>query len=162
MASDAGAQKRPRVDDPEIGSPEAKRLRDDLFDILDGSDPDPAVQDLDSIMRSLEEEISAPASPVVEAQAEIGYLLEASDDELGLPPSSAAAGEVLDFGEDAVGFGDVWGFEEEAAAFGVAEFGDGGGGDGGEYLALDGLFDYSDVGYGSTEFSCRSESMPAQ
>uniref|UniRef100_A0A7N0VFR8 Uncharacterized protein n=1 Tax=Kalanchoe fedtschenkoi TaxID=63787 RepID=A0A7N0VFR8_KALFE len=111
MTSDNEVQKRPRVDDPKIGSLEAKMLLDDLFDILDGSDLDSAT--------------------------EIVYLLEASDEEMGLPPSSAAVWEVLDFDDDAVSFGDVWGFKEEVASLGVTEFKVRGGSDGSEYLNLD-------------------------
>uniref|UniRef100_A0A7N0UE21 Uncharacterized protein n=1 Tax=Kalanchoe fedtschenkoi TaxID=63787 RepID=A0A7N0UE21_KALFE len=164
MAADHGAQKRSREDVPEIDSPGAKKLRHGLFDMLDEPELEPSVLDLDSIMKSLEEEISLSASPVLDSQGELGFLLGASDDELGLPPPRAAAGreedavEVLEIG----GFGDIWGFEEAAPAFGAAAYGVGGGGDDGEYLALDGLFDFSDVGCGSTEFSWWSESMPAQ
>ncbi|KAM2541687.1 hypothetical protein TB2_021222 [Malus domestica] len=92
-------------------SAEVKRLREDLLGFLDDSDANPTTQDIDSVMKSFEEEIAAattfcqsssrPASetllasgPVVdltsesgESKPDLGYLLEASDDELGLPPS---------------------------------------------------------------------------
>ncbi|KAH7549321.1 hypothetical protein JRO89_XS13G0014200 [Xanthoceras sorbifolium] len=80
--------------------PVAMRIRDDLLDIFDDTDPDTAIQGLDSVMRSLEEEILNQdlVPPVVssdagESRAELGYLLEASDDELGLPPSFSSGGE---------------------------------------------------------------------
>ncbi|XP_059642587.1 uncharacterized protein LOC132284492 [Cornus florida] len=98
-----------RIDSDESGfnSPEAKRIREDLLDILDDSDTvtdrDPAIQDLDSVIKSLEEEImhqSPPPQPAVVVddsaavpQPDLGYLLEASDDELGLPPAISPSGE---------------------------------------------------------------------
>ena len=87
-------KKRVRDDSPdsESDSAEVKRLRENLLDFLDDSDSVPTIQDLDSVMKSFEEEISPV--PVVdltsesgESQPDLGYLLEASDDELGLPPS---------------------------------------------------------------------------
>ncbi|CAM8879686.1 unnamed protein product [Rhodiola kirilowii] len=167
------AEKRPREESPEIDSPEVKTLRydADLFDdILDESDPDPAINDLDSVIKSLEEELGSDPDPEVQdsgvvSQPELGYLLEASDDELGLPPSTTADGDgrrVEEEGKSEIwDLGENWGFEEETdfetAQFGfVDDCGDGGD------LALEGLFDYSDVGFGSTDFSWRSESMSAQ
>ncbi|WOK93030.1 hypothetical protein Cni_G01723 [Canna indica] len=76
--------------------PDAKRLQAqvilEIFDDDDdegadaggGGDPSAASDDLATVMRSLEQEIALapPASP----PPELGYLLEASDDELGIPP----------------------------------------------------------------------------
>ncbi|KAI4319203.1 hypothetical protein MLD38_032830 [Melastoma candidum] len=89
-----------------VGSPEVNLIREDLLDILDdsdaGSDPDPVTPDLDSVIKSFEEEIivpvhhPAPSSPDLTPDAalnELGYLLEASDDELGLPPTFANSGD---------------------------------------------------------------------
>ncbi|GLT66961.1 hypothetical protein SLA2020_393000 [Shorea laevis] len=73
--------------------PEVKKLRDDLFRGLDDSDPDLVSLDLESVMKSFEVEISASSSsptPVVDltfdsakSQPDLGFLLEALDDELG-------------------------------------------------------------------------------
>ncbi|KAJ7954090.1 Carbohydrate-responsive element-binding protein [Quillaja saponaria] len=98
-------KKRVRDDSDEFGSDsvEVKKLRENLLEFLDDSDPDPSSHDLDSVMKSLQEEISAPCSPVplidltlesAESQPDIGYLLEASDYELGLPPGNSSNEEV--------------------------------------------------------------------
>lgn len=51
-------------DEPESDSPEVKRLRDDLLGNLDDSDLCTTSQDLDSFMKSFEEEISStPPTP---------------------------------------------------------------------------------------------------
>ncbi|KAL1531814.1 hypothetical protein AAHA92_31908 [Salvia divinorum] len=166
------AKKRARDEtEAEIDSPEVKRLREDL---LDGTDEDSdlctSIHDLDSFMKSFEEEIAASpasargsgaaeegiaesASDSGESRPDLGYLLEASDDELGIPPPARkepapAESDSLEFWEaDAFGFG----------------FGFGGGeGGAGEFVALDGLFDYSDVGFGSGDGLWRPETLPAQ
>jgi hypothetical protein len=161
---------------------EAKRLRpEDLLDMLDDVDTDAAAAgDLASVMRSLEEEISAGELEVGPPQPELGFLLEASDDELGLPPAggsytssedNAGAGEQ----EDAAGvFGaQIWGFEDEidgsgygyggvtsspeaaaAAAAAAAEWGDDG------FDA--GLFGFGDESFGPSDLDAlRQETMPA-
>jgi hypothetical protein len=75
-----------------------KRLREDLLGFLDDTEADLKFQDLDSVMKSFDEEISLACtyssvsvvdltSDSGESQPELGYLLEASDDKLGLPPS---------------------------------------------------------------------------
>ncbi|XP_062192326.1 uncharacterized protein LOC133895820 [Phragmites australis] len=110
----------------EGASPEtdAKRLRpEDLLDLLDDDTDAAAAGDLASIMRSLEEEIAsfdeeaAAADLMAPPQAELGFLLEASDDELGLPPAGAcSSSEDAGAGEPevAVGLdGQIWGFEDE-------------------------------------------------
>jgi len=113
----------------------AKRLRpQDLLDMLDDDTDAAAAGDLASVMRSLEEEI-ASFDEAVEAptqqQPELGFLLEASDDELGLPPAGASASSSEEAGglagappESALDGGQIWGFEDEI---------DGGGGFGGGY-----------------------------
>ncbi|CBI27029.3 unnamed protein product, partial [Vitis vinifera] len=155
-------------DEFELDSPEVKRLRDDLLCILDDSDPladkDPATHDLASVMKIFEEQISAsPPRPVPvvdltsdsgESQPDISFLLEASDDELGLPPSC--------------GLSEFWGFGDEIPSYDSFEFGFGEthtvANNYGEYVALEGLFDHSDISFGSTdfsEFSWRHETLPA-
>lgn len=156
-SSSSLSNKRAREADGERAAPveaaEAKRIRpEDLLDMLeDDADAAAPGADLASVMRSLEEEIeiSAGEFPDLEAlatapQPELGFLLEASDDELGLPPaagggsdssSDAGAGDLAGFGEQ------IWGFEDDidggagvtsspeaaaAAAAAAAEWGDDG------------------------------------
>ncbi|AQK90147.1 hypothetical protein Zm00014a_040153 [Zea mays] len=105
----------------EEGSPQAdaKRLRpQDLLDMLEDDTDAAAAGDLASVMRSLEEEI-ASFDEAAEAPApapELGFLLEASDDELGLPPASSSEEE--EAGRAGAPFppaldGQIWGFEDE-------------------------------------------------
>ncbi|XP_062110133.1 uncharacterized protein LOC133821963 [Humulus lupulus] len=170
----------------DLDSVEVKKLREDLLGFLDDSDPDPSTQDLASVMKSLEEEISAPScsanpapAPVVdltsesgESQPDLGYLLEASDDELGLPPSNSNE-EVLKeetelnrVASDSSGIGEFWGFDDQVPSYGSFGFGTGDNfNESNEYLPFDGLFGYSDVYFDSSDFSdlsWRSETMPAQ
>ncbi|KAE8657447.1 putative DNA repair protein RAD23-3 [Hibiscus syriacus] len=166
------SKKRGRDDSNEsdMDSTEVKRLRDDLLDLLDESDSLPVNQDLASVMKSFEEEISAAAStstesmPVFdltsdsgESKSDLGYLLEASDDELGLPPptSSTTGDEGTSEASDldrvdshSSGFGALWGFEDQNPNYDSFEFGfvDNYNVD---HVAYDGLFEYSDVYYDS-------------
>ncbi|XWS34030.1 hypothetical protein CRYUN_Cryun21dG0004600 [Craigia yunnanensis] len=151
--------------------PEVKRLRDDLLDFLDDSDSLPVNQDLASVMKSFEEEISAAAStstesvPVVdltsdsgESQPDLGYLLEASDDELGLPPPTPTekvrneVTELVHVDSDSSGIGELWGFENQIHNYDSFEFGIGDNYSG-DHVAYDGLFEYPDAYYDSSEFS---------
>ncbi|KAK9934763.1 hypothetical protein M0R45_021896 [Rubus argutus] len=199
---DTNSKKRVRdySDDSEYVSLEVKRLRDDLLDFLDDADPVLATQDLDSFMKSFEEEISATNScstsprtatdtaaapvPVVDLTSDSGesnpdltHLLEASDDELGLPPSGGFGGEVVNDGEtelvrvssDSSGIGELWGFDDHGPSYDSFEldsgastnFNDSGAG----YVAFDGLFEHSDVYFHSSDysdFSWRFETLPAE
>lgn len=131
---------------------EMKRARrvsaeDYLFNILedeeDGGSESPGLDDdggdnLASVMHSLEQEIRSGAGGVVPEEEDgdnnnnrnnevsvqqLGYLLEASDDELGLPPAAeeespsaaALARDVAELaGADATAmYGQMWGFDEE-------------------------------------------------
>jgi len=162
---------------------EAKRLRpEDLLDMLDDVvDTDAeAAWDLASVMRSLEEEISAGELEldVGPPQPELGFLLEASDDELGLPPATGSssssddgAGGAWDAEEPAAFGAQIWGFEDEidgyayggvtsspeaaaAAAAAAAEWGDDG------FDA--GLFGFGDDSFGPSDLAAlRQETMPA-
>ncbi|KAM0944331.1 hypothetical protein DsansV1_C11g0107711 [Dioscorea sansibarensis] len=186
---DALSAKRGREEaDESLESPEPKRLRANLFlDIFeddgDSLERDPAIQDLATVMKSLEEEIglqsTAPPpdsiSPVLEVdpgQPDLGFLLEASDDELGLPPtvlsSSEDSGEVEAAAETAVaeedrGFGaQIWGFDDEIFDNGLAY---GSRMEDEEAVWYDGgLFDYSDEQSRPSDLpdvSWRSKSLPA-
>jgi hypothetical protein len=103
---------------------DAKRLRpQDLLDMLEDDTDAAAAGDLASVMRSLEEEIASfdeAAEAAPSQQPELGFLLEASDDELGLPPAgSAAAASSEEAGlagppEPAAAlYGQIWGFDDE-------------------------------------------------
>lgn len=116
--------------DDSFHSPE-KRLRSDLLLKIFDDDADTGSEDgLASVMKSLEEEIGLPsplAQPPPEApldsadslQPDLGYLLEASDDELGLPPTVASSEGEGGWDADNVcgdlenGFGQIWGFADE-------------------------------------------------
>lgn len=113
---------------PETANESNKRLRpEDLLDMLDDDTDAAAAGDLASVMRSLEEEIGSfddeavPAGELTSApQPELGFLLEASDDELGLPPPGVSSEEEAGSGagepEVAVGLDDqFWGFEDDIA-----------------------------------------------
>ncbi|XP_047958620.1 uncharacterized protein LOC125204105 [Salvia hispanica] len=164
----------------EIYSPEVKRLRENL---LDGFDDEvefcAAAQDLDLFMKSFEEEIIASPGEAVElvdltsdsgdSRPDLGYLLGASDDELGLPPtaSSSSSLEVTelvrvesDSSELGSEFWEMPGYDSFEFGLGEPESNYGSGN--GEYVAIDGLFDYSDLGFGSGDFGWTPETLPAQ
>ncbi|KAG6672498.1 hypothetical protein I3842_16G060400 [Carya illinoinensis] len=169
FAEDRNNKKRVRDDleeSSELDSPEVKRLRENLLGFLDDSDPDPTFQDLASVMKSFEEEISRSTAPVVdltsdsgESPPELGYLLEASDDELGLPPSVPVTSE-------SPCIGGLWGFEDQIPSYDSFEFVGGESyNDTAEYVAYDGLFEYPDMYFDSSDFSdlsWRHETLPAQ
>lgn len=87
-------------------------IQEDLLKILDEADVsidrELAIPDLDSVISSFEKEINVPVPAV---QPELGYLLEASDDELGLPPA-ALKGEMepVNFGGKYSGIAGMKGF----------------------------------------------------
>ncbi|CAI9779092.1 unnamed protein product [Fraxinus pennsylvanica] len=170
----------------EIDIPEVKRLREDLLESLDDeTEFYPTSQDLDSFIKSFEKEIgsSSNVEEVVdltsdsgESQPELGYLLEASDYELGLPPSSESPSEVendqryelvrveSDSSELSSEFswldGEIPSFDSFEFGFVDTEIYNGNTND---YVAMDGLFDYSDMGFWSDDFACRPETpLPAQ
>ncbi|KAH9778635.1 hypothetical protein WN944_014116 [Citrus x changshan-huyou] len=166
-----------------VSSPEAKRIHDDLLNFLDEADSVPAIQDLDSVIRSFEEEILVPeqAPPVVtsdagEARPELGFLLEASDDELGLPPSFSTGAEqqkieAVDLktsGCDAVKLDDMaLGFENEMPSYEAYNFGICGDADGGDvnvsndYITLGGGLFESYEPADISDFAWRPESLSA-
>ena len=159
-------------DESESDSPEVKRLRDDLLGNLDDSDLCTTSPDLDSFMKSFEEEISASLSPVPfvdltsdsgDSRPDFGFLLEASDDELGIPPSTTTSPSdrsvewVRVLSNSGAELSELWGFEDQIPSYDSFDFGIAGGGDhynvddDGEYSVLDGLFDYSDLGFGLSD-----------
>ncbi|CAA6675044.1 unnamed protein product [Spirodela intermedia] len=119
-----------RVRDGSEESPTGKKLRQadlEFLEILedmeavDRSASTPADSDLADVMRSFEEEIAASSPSVCEPQqqpavesassastperedsrhSDLGYLLEASDDELGLPPAGPSLSDDGDSAEE--------------------------------------------------------------
>ncbi|XP_076956025.1 uncharacterized protein LOC143631052 [Bidens hawaiensis] len=177
------SNKRVRSDSDELAvdSVEAKRI---LLDILDDSEVSTPSQDLDSFMKSFQDEITpvlestestqlTELTELAESRVELGFLLEASDDELGLPPSDANSVSSLvekttELG-DSAGLSELWGLDDQISSYGSFEyeFGYGdvnvsSGYSNGEYVALDGLFDHTDLGFGSSELTWQPETLPAQ
>uniref|UniRef100_A0A5B7C6E3 Uncharacterized protein n=1 Tax=Davidia involucrata TaxID=16924 RepID=A0A5B7C6E3_DAVIN len=112
-----------------------------------------------------------------ESRSDLSSLLEASDDELGLPPSTTSPDEVesneetelVRFSSDTTGLSELWGFDDQVPSYDSLEFGmddtDRFYDNNDEYVALDGLFDHSDVGFGSSDYPDLSwwpETLPAQ
>lgn len=171
MEGVAAGNKRTRAEaEVSTESADAKRMRDDLLDILEsGDDRDSAeAPELATFMKHFEEVIGLPASSseFLELPTDLGYLLEASDDELGLPPASYGGDQeevqVVEQEGGLVGFDGGWGFEDEVP--GSYEFGVWAEGEveGHEDVVLDGLFDYSDgPGGAGTELLWRAESLTA-
>ncbi|CAI8619837.1 unnamed protein product [Vicia faba] len=163
----------------EPDSYEVNDMTDEILNILDETDnvqereiTVTAVQGLDSVIKSFEDEIFAPGLYQVPDSSEfnpnLGYLLEASDDELGLPPTMVQTEEKIlpeinesdRVGPDGVDLTGFYWFEEEIRnneGFGlmgydtVSDENDGG------YVTIDGLFDYGEP----TDFLWRSESLQA-
>lgn len=154
-------------DDSGVNSPDAKRIQDDLLNILDESD-DPTIQGLDTVIKSFEEEIlvsvPGPVTHTDTCQPELGYLLEASDDELGLPPTFSGEEKIsaVDLAAEAsvsgaADFGEILGFEDGIPSYDSCEFGlagessgssyNGSYNDSGDFVTLSGLFDYSSENY---------------
>ncbi|KAM0019846.1 hypothetical protein Hdeb2414_s0025g00660501 [Helianthus debilis subsp. tardiflorus] len=176
------SKKRVRSDSDESGvdSAEAKKI---LLDILDESDVCMVSQDLDSFMKSFQDEISPAPEDVTgkttesnqltepteltESRVELGFLLEASDDELGLPPTESNKTSEL---ADTVQLSELWGLDDQISSYGLNSFEYEFGYEdvnissynNGEYVALDGLFDHTDVGFGSSDLSWQPETLPAQ
>ncbi|KAK8657122.1 hypothetical protein V6N13_035378 [Hibiscus sabdariffa] len=180
----------PDPDDGDIQSPGAKSIPVELLNILDDSDPviepDPAIHGLDLVIKSFEEEILIPAPapiPVTqtdfgESRPEIGFLFQASGDELDLPLNFSCIEEERKFGTvdveegggpGAVGFAETMGYEFPIPSYESFEFGVGGDSDinscnnnshgkSGDFVALGGLFDTAaDI----SEFTWRPESLSA-
>ncbi|XP_047331768.1 uncharacterized protein LOC124935375 [Impatiens glandulifera] len=167
MEEETIQKKRFRTDSDELDldSPEVKRLRDDLLNDSDPSTTTP--EDLDSFMKTFQQEISA--SPPPPPQTDLGYLLEASDDELGLPPSTSLTPvreQEKEQPERIELFSELWKLDDEFLSYDSFDFGIGQEDDN-NYVALDGLFDYSDFAVGSSssdaaELLVRPETLPAQ
>ncbi|XP_054787104.1 uncharacterized protein LOC129293262 [Prosopis cineraria] len=165
-----------------LESPAAGGIEDALLNILDDSDNaaerDPTMQGLDSVIKSFEDEILAPGpdpvgSATVHESSDLRHLLEASDDELGLPPTVTPPAEedkpepltegFSRVGPDGIDLSGFLGFEDdipqyEAFGYGAGVFVEYGVEDNGSgFVTLDGLFDHADAG----DVLWRSESLQA-
>ncbi|KAK7364071.1 hypothetical protein VNO80_12432 [Phaseolus coccineus] len=173
--SDSPQFKIPRVHSSDSLLPSDVHLQDHIFKILDDADnvSDRAtVQGLDSVIKSFEDEIKAPTFDPThlpdsgELQTKLGYLLEASDDELGLPPTEPAVEEPgrvdPEIDPEMAELAAFNGFEDYVPGFDAFGFGSGfaaecDGGAGG-FVTVDGLFDYVDS---PADVLWRSESLQA-
>ncbi|XP_058193972.1 uncharacterized protein LOC131310784 [Rhododendron vialii] len=150
-------------DESEFDSPEVKRLREDLLGNLDDPDLWATCPDLDSFMKSFYEEISPPPVDLTsrsgECPAGFGFLLEASDDELGLPPRDTREEDRKNHAElervtsnSSGELSESWRLDDQFPSYDSFEFGLGVNLDGnneGEFVGLDGgVFDYSDLDFG--------------
>ncbi|NP_001351727.1 uncharacterized protein LOC101503361 [Cicer arietinum] len=155
------------------------QLQDDIFHILDDTDNVPereSVMGLDSVMKSFEDEILAPGlnsgqvDPTQttgsgEMEMNLGYLFEASDDELGLPPTvgngdepGRVEPEIVDL-TGFVGFEDDFnGYDEFGFGTGLLSECDGDNGGAGGFVTVDGLFEYAEP---AADVLWRSESLQA-
>lgn len=72
-------------------------IQNDLFNILDDTENVPdRMHGLDSVIKSFEQEILSPTPHEPgDFHVDLGFLLEASDDELGLPPSTRPESQAL-------------------------------------------------------------------
>ncbi|KAL3343600.1 hypothetical protein AABB24_027233 [Solanum stoloniferum] len=173
-----------------LDSPEAKQIREDILDILDEPDAltecPPEIQDLDSVMKSFEEEmlhhsplndtqtvLDLTPSESGDSQPDLGYLLEASDDELGLPPTISPTDEKVNVEStvmpEAAEFANMTCFEGEMPNYDTFDFGmdhearvgdNDIGNSNGDFVTVGGLFDYPEPSDFS-DFSWRQESLPA-
>ncbi|KZV14092.1 hypothetical protein F511_44443 [Dorcoceras hygrometricum] len=167
---DSVLMKRPwddsEAESADIDSLEVKRLRENLLQD-DEAECCAEVEDLDSYMRSFEEEIRTSPAAVGgtsfsgENQPVLGYLLEASDDDLGLPPTNSSSpdrAELLRAESNSSELAnEIWGFDGEISGYDQLGFGAGEAeeGGGGEFGVFDALFEFSD--FGSGDFAWRSE-----
>jgi len=168
---------RVESDELRVYSPESTRIPNDILDILNEPDPaadcDSAIQDLDSVIKSFEEEILHPSpSPAdfpmnlpeyCESQVDLGYLLEASDDELGLPPTAeqrtteTGQTDLATAGTGSTDNGDrveILGLEGEFSSYEPFGFGVG---EDDDIVAVGGLFYYESADL--SEFVNRPESL---
>ncbi|KAE8698203.1 Detected protein of unknown function [Hibiscus syriacus] len=168
----------PDADDGDIQLRESKIIQEDLLNFLDDSDPviepEPVIQGLDSVLKSFEEEILVPnqaklpekSSEPGESRPDLGFLFQASDDELGLPPSFSVVEEGQKFGtvdvEESVvlggdGIGEMMGFEFPIPGYESFEFEIGGDSvannnnhsNNGDFEAFGGLLETDDGNFGA-------------
>ncbi|WOH13367.1 hypothetical protein DCAR_0832877 [Daucus carota subsp. sativus] len=159
-------KKRVRDEPTESTQPELKRFKEDFLDDLDDSDICTTSHDLDSFMKSFEQEISGstPANESYsgESRPELGYLLGASDDELGIPATVSddklTDTELFRVSTESGELSELWRFDEAVSGYDsfslefyddVFEFCSDD--NVGEFVAPDSVFDYADLGFGSSD-----------
>ncbi|KAJ8445339.1 LOW QUALITY PROTEIN: hypothetical protein Cgig2_010697 [Carnegiea gigantea] len=171
------------------GGPPECGLLEDLLSLLDDSDTvsdnrNSPSQDLDSVIRSFEEEISGsgtrPGSPKPEnfvdltsdsgdSRPELGQLLGCDD--LEAPVAGCECSELVRVSSESSGIGGIFrtscrnelpSYDSFGFGMGYAEYNNSNSrqGDNDEYVALDGIFDYSVVNFGSYD-TWRPETPPA-
>ncbi|CAK9176246.1 unnamed protein product [Ilex paraguariensis] len=151
-----------RVRDDSDESPEVKRLREDILNDLDDPDQWTGTEDLNLFMKSFEEEIKG-VPPCVnfenltsdsgKLQLDLVDLFEASDDELGLPPSNTSPIEVQNQEEiSSLELSELWWFDVQITSYDSFVSSGIGTTDGHntECVDFDELFDYSDLGSASS------------
>ncbi|KAL1807757.1 hypothetical protein ACET3Z_024747 [Daucus carota] len=154
-------KKRGRFDsvNTESTQSESKRFKEDFLDELDDSDICTTSPDLDLFMKSFEQEIagSIPAKIVNletdsgESRPDLGYLLEASDDELGIPPSEKPIDtELFRVTTEST---ELWRFDEQVSGYDSFDLGFNHEiyeykSNSAEFVALDSLFDFTDSSFG--------------
>ncbi|XP_052179862.1 uncharacterized protein LOC127793118 [Diospyros lotus] len=175
-------------DESDSSASEVNQIRDEILDIFDETDMvtdgDPAIKDLDSVIKSFEEEIMHPSPqparmPEVllsleygEPQPDLGFLLEASDDELGLPPTTSPAGdgtrsqvehvESATVAPEVAVLNEILGLEGDLPtydSFGFAVGEEPKSYNNGEFVTVGGLFDNDSSDF--SDFLYRPESLPA-
>uniref|UniRef100_A0A2C9WGU7 Uncharacterized protein n=1 Tax=Manihot esculenta TaxID=3983 RepID=A0A2C9WGU7_MANES len=119
---------------------------------------------LNSCKKEILVSVPGPVTHTDTCQPELGYLLEASDDELGLPPTFSGEEKIsaVDLAAEAsvsgaADFGEILGFEDGIPSYDSCEFGlagessgssyNGSYNDSGDFVTLSGLFDYSSENY---------------
>lgn len=166
-SAQADVKKRIRYDAdiPESTQSESKRLRVDFLDDLDDSDIGTTSPDLDLFIQSFEQEIAGSVPPAVkiidletdsgESRPDLVYLLEASDDELGIPTSEKPIdAELFQVTTEST---ELWRFDEQSFGYDSFDIGFNDdiyeqNSDLTEFVALDSLFDHTDW---------QSETLPA-
>ncbi|WOH07710.1 hypothetical protein DCAR_0727143 [Daucus carota subsp. sativus] len=154
-------KKRGRYDSENTESTrsESKLFKEDFLDDLDDSDICTTSPDLDLFMKSFEQEIAGaiPAKIVNletdsgESRPDLGYLLEASDDELGIPPSEKPIDtELFRVTTEST---ELWRFDEQVSGYDSFDLGFNDEiyeykSNSAEFVALDSLFDFTDSSFG--------------
>ncbi|XP_057528662.1 uncharacterized protein LOC130807470 [Amaranthus tricolor] len=180
---EASYKKRARVDSAELesefdfdfDSTKAKRIRDDLLSWLDDSDAvpdrDSMSHDLDSVIRSFEEEIGSSesrSSPtnIIDLTSDSGDLLpelgefagdgvEILTEKENRSSEGVKMDELVRVSTESSRFGEVWDFLDDFPSYDTFGIGLGYEQET-EFVTLDGIFDYSDI-----NLSWRPDTLPA-
>ncbi|XP_071739370.1 uncharacterized protein [Rutidosis leptorrhynchoides] len=153
---------RPDSDVSDSNSTESKRIRPDLLDALEDSEALITNPKLELFIKSFENEISNSGRDSVagDFQPDLGFLFEASDDELGLPSANITPVE-SEKKEDVIESVELDSFEYGLDYTG-GDFGVNTCNDDDEYVKLDGVFECTNVELGSPDRSLVPDTLPAQ